>query len=375
MISQRTSSSRSPAGIAAVALGPLRGHAGRDRGEDGPRRRVAELDDAVAVARLAGCGHDPVDAGRDDAVGELLEHHPRVDDDLALGGDGIDPAVVRLHLQAGRAGPGEGGDQVDVAVGARPDVALVRSQVHGRVVDGAGQVRPVVEHAVEERLVAADGHGDDVQEAPLQVGDAVVELVEHLGDAGHRGLRQHLRPVPVRVAGAERMPLGRLPAPVEHLLPVRHVATTRPSPPAVPCTPSGRGSRGRRSAALSSMRLREELGQHAVGLVEEGLRQVVAGVDEAGLQAPSHPVDDGPPRALVALLEGQQVDVEDGVGHGRRLILWRFRQLEPDQQRTMVGQAAHRRAEVVGHRGLGDAQVAMDHEVVDPAARARWPGR
>ena len=46
-------------------------------------------------------------------------------------------------------------------------------------------VGPSLHHVVEERLVAADALGDDAQEAALQVGDRVVELVEHLGDAGH----------------------------------------------------------------------------------------------------------------------------------------------------------------------------------------------
>ena len=70
---------------------------------------------------------------------------------------------------------------------------------HRRVADRPGERGAVGRHLVEERLVAADALGDDPQEAALQVDDRVVELVEHVGDAGHVGLGEHLLVVAVRV--------------------------------------------------------------------------------------------------------------------------------------------------------------------------------
>ena len=81
-----------------------------------------------------------------------------------------------LHLQARRRRPRQGGDQVDVAVRAGPHVAVLADVAHRRVADGAGERRAVLDHVVEERLVAADPLGDHVEEAPLQIGDRVVEL-------------------------------------------------------------------------------------------------------------------------------------------------------------------------------------------------------
>ena len=81
------------------------------------------------------------------------------------------------HLQARRRCAGECGDQVDVAVLARPFVALCREFGHRRIADRSRQRRAVGDHVVEERLVTADAFGDHAQESPLQVGDRVVEAV------------------------------------------------------------------------------------------------------------------------------------------------------------------------------------------------------
>ena len=59
----------------------------------------------------------------------------------------------------------------------------------------------------------------------------------------------------------------------------------------------------------------EELGQHAVGLVQQVLGEVVARVDEPRLQAAAHPVHDRPAGWRVALFESQQVDIQDLGGH------------------------------------------------------------
>ena len=204
--------------------GMLGGDARGQRVEQGPRRGVAELDDAVALARVARRGHDAMDTGGDDPVRQPLEHHAGVDDDLAVGRDGIDPCLVDQHLQPGRGGPGQGGDEVDVAVGAGPHVGLVGSLFHGRVADRAGERGAVGGHLVEQRLVAAEAFGDDPQKPALQQFDGAVERVQHLGDAGDGRLGQQLRAVAVRVAIAERMPHRQGDAPVQHLLPVGNVA-------------------------------------------------------------------------------------------------------------------------------------------------------
>jgi hypothetical protein len=61
----------------------------------------------------------------------------------------------------------------------------------------------------------------------------------------------------------------------------------------------------------------EELAQHSVGRVEQVVREIVARVDEAGLEAAADAVDDGTPGSAGARLEREQVDVEDLIGHRR----------------------------------------------------------
>ena len=87
--------------------------------------------------------------------------------------------------------PGSGGawqrcDQVDVAVLGGPDMAVRCEIGHRRITDRPGQGWPVGDHVVEERLVATDALGDHPEKSSLQIGDRLVETVEHLGDAGNR---------------------------------------------------------------------------------------------------------------------------------------------------------------------------------------------
>ena len=184
------------------------------------------------------------------------------------------------------------------------------------VADGAGEGGAVLDHVVEERLVAADALGDDAQEAPLQVGDRVVELVEHLRDPGHRVLGDHL----VRVGGREltlqRVAGGDRRRPVEHLLPVGVLARRRrlDEQPGVAGLAVGAG---RDPALLGLERRREELLEHPVGGVEEVDRQVVAGEHEARLEAAADAVDDRPTLRRRPALEREQVDLED-LTHSRR---------------------------------------------------------
>ena len=69
-------------------------------------------------------GYHAVDARRNQPIGQMVEHDPRVDDDVAVGGSGVDPDVVSSDLEAGRCSPGQGGNQVDVAMLGRPDVLV-----------------------------------------------------------------------------------------------------------------------------------------------------------------------------------------------------------------------------------------------------------
>ena len=83
-------------------------------------------------------------------VGQTLEHHPGVDDHLALRRDGIDPVVADLDLQTRRRRPGQRGDQVDVAVCSGPDVRSAGRLGHRWVANGSGQRGAVVGHLVEQ---------------------------------------------------------------------------------------------------------------------------------------------------------------------------------------------------------------------------------
>ena len=202
-------------------------------------------------------------------------------------------------------------------VGVRPGrpVTVGGGVLHGRVADRAGERGAVGGHLVEERGVTAEALGDDPQEPPLDVLHLLVEVVEHLGDAGHSGLGQHLRAVAVRVAGAQRMALGQRDAPVEHLLPVGHVAAGGSFHEQAGVTGLA-VALGGDERLLGLLRMFEELLEHPVGRVEHVLGQIVTGVDEPGGQAAAHTVDDGTALRRAALLEDQQVDFQDLV-HGR----------------------------------------------------------
>ena len=102
---------------------------------------------------------------------------------MTVGWGGGDPTVVGLHLQARSSGAWKGGDEVDVAVLSGPDVFVAGRQVHGRIVEGPGQRRPVTQHGVEEALVDPQTDGQDPQHPALQVQRDAVELHQHLGGA------------------------------------------------------------------------------------------------------------------------------------------------------------------------------------------------
>ena len=106
------------------------------------------------------------------------------------------------------------------------------------------------------------------------------------------------------------MPLGQLPAPVEHLFPIGHVAG-RGSLDEQARVPGLTMAFGRDEALLDLLGHREELGQHAVGAVEQILRQIVPGVHETGRQAAANAVDDSGALRRRAALEREQIDVEN----------------------------------------------------------------
>ena len=92
------------------------------------------------------------------------------------GGNCVDPLVVNLDLQPGCCCTRECRDEVDVSVLRRPHVARSvavggRNLAHRRVPNCTRQGWPVLDHAVEKTLVAADAFGDDMQEPTLEVGD------------------------------------------------------------------------------------------------------------------------------------------------------------------------------------------------------------
>ena len=154
------------------------------------------------------------------------------------------------------------------------------------------------------------GLGDDPQKSSLDVFDSVVEQVQQVPATGDGRLGQHLRPVPMRVSLAQRMPVRQLPAPIEHLFPVGHVA-------------GGGGldqqagiSRlavavGRNELLLDVLGHREEVGKHSVRAVEEILRQIMAGVHEARRQTAADTVDDRGALSGGAALERQQIDIKN----------------------------------------------------------------
>ena len=175
LISYSTMSSASALTIAECRCGCSALMQLAKRRQQRPWRRMAELHDAVALAAVPGRGHDAMDAGRQHPVGQPLEHHPGVDDHLALGSDGVDPSIADLDLQAGRSRSGQRGDQVDVAVRAGPHVGTTGRLGHRRVAERPGERGAVGGHLVEQRFVAADRLGDHPQEPALDVFDAVVE--------------------------------------------------------------------------------------------------------------------------------------------------------------------------------------------------------
>ncbi|OGH64958.1 MAG: hypothetical protein A2821_00585 [Candidatus Magasanikbacteria bacterium RIFCSPHIGHO2_01_FULL_41_23] len=91
-----------------------------------------------------------------------VHHVPEVDDERAGRVVGVDPLAVRSHYsETWNSGRREDGDEVDVGVRARAFHILIA--VQGRVVDGAEQVRAILDPADEELGVAAemDGHGSE----------------------------------------------------------------------------------------------------------------------------------------------------------------------------------------------------------------------
>ena len=212
-----------------------------------------------------------------------------------------------------------------------PDVLVTGGQVHGRVVEGAGERRSVAQHDVEVALVDAQSHGQDPQHPALQVQRHTVELHQHLGRArqvivGQRGIA-----VTVGEAAAEWMADRYRSAPVEHLLPVRNVGDRcgLDQQARVAGLPVGAVHR---VAVLAFLRQGEEVPQAPVGIVQQILGEVVAYVYEAGGEAAHGAIHDGASAGRITLLERREVHVQDrrlsgkgGFGHPdtlRRQVRW-----------------------------------------------------
>ncbi len=197
---------------------------------------------------------------------------------------------------------------------AGPFVAVLAELGHRRIADRPGERRAVRDHLVEEGLVAADAFGDHPEESALQVGDRLVEAVQHLGDAGHGRLGQQLVGIRRGELRLQRMSASERRRPVEHLLPVGLVARRRRLDEQAGVAGLAVGAGGD-ELALGRLVELEELAQHAVRGVEEIVGQVVARVHEAGLEAAPDTVDHRTTSLSGARFERQQVDVQDLIGH------------------------------------------------------------
>ena len=121
--------------------------------------------------------------------------------------------------------------------------------------------------------------------------------------------------VAVREPGAQGVPGGHVARPVEHLLPVGHVGVGRRLDQQAGVAGLAVGA-GRDELRLGLGREREELLEQGVRLVDQIGADVVGDVDEAGRERPHQPVHHGPLRFGAALLEREEVDLEDLVCHG-----------------------------------------------------------
>ncbi len=129
---------------------------------------MTELDDREPGGRfLSGRGDDAMDPGGHDAVRDAFEHHAGIEDRVARGRDDVAPAVRSSHLQARRRGTRERRHEIDVAVFCRPDVRAIGCVGHGRVVNGAREVRAMLGHGIEKVRRGAETFRDDAQEAAL----------------------------------------------------------------------------------------------------------------------------------------------------------------------------------------------------------------
>ena len=136
------------------------GHTRWDRRQNRGRRRVAELDDAEAIALLVCIADDSMSPCADDAVGKAFEHQTRVDDHVTRWRFDINPSPINTDLQALCGRPWKCGYQIDVVVSARPHMLAAGGMGHRRVSDRPGQRRAVGDHLIEERFATSEPDGD-----------------------------------------------------------------------------------------------------------------------------------------------------------------------------------------------------------------------
>nr|WP_232792262.1 hypothetical protein [Actinacidiphila yeochonensis] len=118
---------------------------------------------------------DPVQEGRVAAAAGELQHLPRLDDQCPRFRRDVGPAVAVVELEAGRAGRGHQGQQVDVGVRHRP-------RPRGRLAAGSRQVPLDAQDGGAEVLGQALRQRG--QEAGAGLGDVVGQPAEQRGDQG-----------------------------------------------------------------------------------------------------------------------------------------------------------------------------------------------
>ena len=255
---------------------------------------------AGKAATLRGWIDHPVRGGRQDVVGQPLQHVADIDHQGPRGRSDVQPLPVRvLQLQTGLLGPQQQGDDVDVLVGTRAHPRCIGR--HGRIVEhsqhAVSQLDLVLKEVVADPQMAGDGLQDPATQGVQRL-EHGIDVVAEAGDFG--------RPQVVAHVPAIRMALGQFAAGVPELLQVDGGGTL-----------GGLHSEGGQAARPARARL--VVGAlDLLGQGEEG-----PGVVDG---APDHPVvqtmvgDDGEAVSLEGcaqvVAEALEVGVETRHGHG-----------------------------------------------------------
>ena len=200
-------------------------------------------------------------------------------------------------------------------MGFRPDMPAGGGLGHRWITDRPGEGWGLAGHPIEKGFGAAHAQGDDSEEPALEIRDGGVERLQDGGDPWNHLFGEQLLWIeqgvmaPQGVLGGDGLP------PIEHLLPIGMVAAGGGFDQEARV--AGLAARPGGHKTLLAGRIQgEKLAQHAVGRVEQIGREVAAGVHEARLQAAFHPIHHRPTGGLAAPFKGQQINVENRLGHG-----------------------------------------------------------